>query len=407
MKTKRLLSLLTASAMVATLFAGCGGGSDKDGGSTADSGSTPADSGTSQSAGVEKFSVWASGSDNVRQIFEKLVSDFNANSEYAGKYEAELQFMLSGSGGAQLKDMLVTAALANQDKTDYDVVELGDDDITNCVDKVGEEMFEMLDTSKIPNASRVSAKPVVAEGRIQPYRGTTVVLAYNSETVPENEVPKTMDELVEWIKAHPGRFAYNTAGTGGAGDSFIRTAIYNQIDDPSALMSSDPKWMEQWDKGFEFLKEIHPYMYKSGGSIVYPNKNQGTLDLLAQGEIDMCPNWADMVLSQRKAGTVPEKIKITTITPSFTGSVVGFVVPTSSSHKDAGHAWINYCLTDAAQTLLAQEMAAVPLVDASSLDLSGMEDLMNLDVTSFRTQALGALVTDLNARWDEEIGTLG
>lgn len=407
MKTKRLLSLLTASAMVATLFAGCGGGSDN-GGSTADSGNTTTpDSGTSQAAGAEKFSVWASGSDNVRQIFEKLVADFNANSEYAGKYEASLQFVLSGSGGAQLKDMLVTAALANQDKTDYDVVELGDDDITNCVDKVGEEMFEMLDTSKIPNASRVSAKPVVAEGRIQPYRGTTVVLAYNSETVPDNEVPKTMDELVEWIKAHPGRFAYNTAGTGGAGDSFIRTAIYNQIDDPSALMSSDPKWMEQWDKGFEFLKDIHPYMYKSGGSIVYPNKNQGTLDLLAQGEIDMCPNWADMVLSQRKAGTVPEKIKITTITPSFTGSVVGFVVPTSSSHKDAGHAWINYCLTDAAQTLLAQEMAAVPLVDASNLDLSGMEDLMNLDVTSFRTQALGALVTDLNARWDEEIGTLG
>lgn len=153
MKTKRLLSLLTASAMVATLFAGCGGGSDKDAGSTADSGSTPADSGTSQSAGVEKFSVWASGSDNVRQIFEKLVSDFNANSEYAGKYEAELQFVLSGSGGAQLKDMLVTAALANQDKTDYDVVELGDDDITNCVDKVGEEMFEMLDTSKIDHPS--------------------------------------------------------------------------------------------------------------------------------------------------------------------------------------------------------------------------------------------------------------
>src|SRR5699024_9133578 len=130
--------------------------------------------------------------------------------------------------------------------------------------------------------------------------------------VPEDEVPTTMDELVEWIKAHPGRFAYNTPGTGGAGDSFVRTAIYNFIDDPSALMSDDQKWEEQWDEGFAFLKDLHPYMYKSGDTVVYPNKNQGTLDLLTQGEIDMCPNWADMVLSQRKAGTVPENIKIAT-----------------------------------------------------------------------------------------------
>ena len=73
--------------------------------------------------------------------------------------------------------------------------------------------------------------------------------------------------------------------------------IYNFIDDESALMSNDPKWMEQWDEGFAFLKGLHPYMYKSGDTVFYPNKNQGTLDLLTQGEIDMCPNWADMVLS--------------------------------------------------------------------------------------------------------------
>ena len=260
--------------------------------------------------------------------------------------------------------------------------------------------------SKIPNAEGVTAEPVAAKGKIQPYRGTTVILAYNSETVPEDEVPTTMDELVEWIKAHPGRFAYNTPGTGGAGDSFVRTSIYNFIDDESALMSSDRKWMEQWDEGFAFLKELHPYMYKSGNTVVYPNKNQGTLDLLTQGEIDMCPNWADMVLSQRKAGTVPEKIKITTIEPSFTGSVQGITVPSYSGNKDGGYAFINYLLSPEAQTILVQDMAAIPLV-TEGVDLTGAEELMSMDVSNFRTQALGDLVTNLNARWDEEIGTLG
>lgn len=395
MNTKRLFAILTASALLVGTLAGCGGSEDA---STSESGG---ETGT-----VKDVQVWATGSDNVRQTFEKLVSDFNANSEYVGTYEAKLNFILSGTGGGTLADQLVAAYKAGQTDTEFDVVDLGDDDLTKILSLTDESVLEDLDMSKIPNAEGVTAEPVAAKGKIQPYRGTTVILAYNSETVPEDEVPTTMDELVEWIKAHPGRFAYNTPGTGGAGDSFVRTSIYNFIDDDSALMSSDPKWMEQWDEGFAFLKELHPYMYKSGSSVVYPNKNQGTLDLLTQGEIDMCPNWADMVLSQRKAGTVPEKIKITTIEPSFTGSVQGITVPSYSGNKEGGFAFINYLLSPEAQTILVQDMAAIPLV-TEGVDLTGAEELMSMDVSNFRTQALGDLVTGLNARWDEEIGTLG
>lgn len=395
MNTKRLFAILTASALLVGTLAGCGGSKDA---STSESGG---ETGT-----VKDVQVWATGSDNVRQTFEKLVDDFNANSEYAGTYEAKLNFILSGTGGGTLADQLVAAYKAGQTDTEFDVVDLGDDDLTKILSLTDESVLEDLDMSKIPNAEGVTAEPVAAKGKIQPYRGTTVILAYNSETVPEDEVPTTMDELVEWIKAHPGRFAYNTPGTGGAGDSFVRTSIYNFIDDDSALMSSDPKWMEQWDEGFAFLKELHPYMYKSGDSIVYPNKNQGALDLLTQGEIDMCPNWADMVLSQRKAGTVPEKIKITTIEPSFTGSVQGIAVPSYSGNKEGGFAFINYLLSPEAQTILVQDMAAIPLV-TEGVDLTGAEELMSMDVSNFRTQALGDLVTHLNARWDEEIGTLG
>ena len=396
MKTKRLLAVLTASALLATMLAGCGG----------DDASSNADNGGETAEAVKDVQVWATGSDNVRQVFEKLVEDFNTNSEYAGTYEANLNFILSGTGGGTLADQLVAAYRAGQTESEFDVSDLGDDDLTKILSLTDENILQDLDMSLIPNAEGITAEPVAAKGKIQPYRGTTVILAYNSDTVPEDEVPTTMDELVEWIKAHPGRFAYNTPGTGGAGDSFVRTAIYNFIDDPSALMSDDPKWEEQWDEGFAFLKDLHPYMYKSGDTIVYPNKNQGTLDLLTQGEIDMCPNWADMVLSQRKAGTVPEKIKITTIEPSFTGSVQGIAVPSYSGNKEGGFAFIDYLLSPEAQTILVQDMAAIPLV-TEGVDLTGAEELMSMDVSNFRTQALGDLVTDLNARWDEEIGTLG
>ena len=215
-----------------------------------------------------------------------------------------------------------------------------------------------------------------------------------------------MDELVEWMKENPGRFAYNAPGTGGAGDSFARSSVYNFMPE-EAITSDDPKWEDQWDEGFDFLKEIHQYMYSSGGSIVYPNKNQGTLDLLNQGEIDMCPNWADMVLSQRADGTLKDTIKITQIDPSFTGSLQSLAIPTFGSNEDGAYAFIDYMLSTEAQELMVKEMAAIPLVDTGDMDMTGYEDLMDLDVSSFRIMSIGDLGTDFNARWDSEIGTLG
>ena len=182
--------------------------------------------------------------------------------------------------------------------------------------------------------------------------------------------------------------------------------MYNFLPE-EAFTSDDEKWTGEWDEGFNFLKEIHPYMYASGGSIVYPNKNQGTLDLLNQGEIDMCPNWADMVLSQRASGEIKESIKITQIDPALTGSLQSLVIPTFGSNTDGAYAFMNYMLSPAAQELMVKQMAAIPLIDASSMDMTGYEDLQGLDVSNFRLQSIGGLSTSFNERWDSEIATIG
>lgn len=388
--------MLLSAVMLTALLTGCGG---KDSGS---GGSSSGDSGSGEPN--KAVSLWATGSDNVREIFEALVSDFNTNSEYAGQYEVTLQFMLSGTGAQTLADMLSAASKAGQTNTDYDIVDLSGDDLSKLVSLIGQEQFVKLDSSKIPNAASVEAKSSIATDYCQPYRGTTVILAYDSAKVPTP--PATMDELVEWMKNNPGRFAYNTPGTGGAGDSFARSCVYNFLPE-EAFTSDDEKWTGEWDEGFNFLKEIHPYMYASGGSIVYPNKNQGTLDLLNQGEIDMCPNWADMVLSQRASGEIKDSIKITQIEPALTGSLQSLVIPTFGSNTEGAYAFMNYMLSPAAQELMVKQMAAIPLIDASSMDMTGYEDLQGLDVSNFRLQSIGGLSTSFNERWDNEIATIG
>ena len=40
-------------------------------------------------------------------------------------------------------------------------------------------------------------------------------------------------------------------------------------------------------------------------------------------------------------------------------------------------------------------MAAIPLVDTGDMDMTGYEDLMDLDVSSFRIMSIGDLSTDI------------
>jgi putative spermidine/putrescine transport system substrate-binding protein len=362
-----------------------------------------AGAGQRSSGGVPEVNLWTSGSDNVRLIFEKLVDEFNKDPAYNTKAFMKLQYMPSGGGNQTIMSRLLAAYQSGQKNTTYDLTEFGESDASAYLAEGGDKMFYKLDTSKIPNLKNVSAKPSIGQEYFIPYRGTTVVLAYNSDTVPNP--PKTTAELTAWIKAHPGRFAYNSPDSGGAGGAYVTTAVYNLLP-KEALSSTDAKWKDQWGKGFDYLKEIHPYLYKSSGKVVYPNKNQGTLDLLASREIDIAPAWADQSLTGVKTGTLPPAIKIAQIDPPFTGSLQILGIPTFGIQSEAAYAFIDFLLTAKAQNILLAEMAAIPLIPASMLDAREAASVRDLDVSAFRINTIGELGQELYRVWNETIAVL-
>lgn len=379
---KRAVAFLMSVSMGAMLLSGCSAataGKNNDG---------------------KTVTVWANGSDNVRVQFEKQIEKFNASQD---KYTAKLQFITSGTGTEALVDKVIAAKKAGQANTDFDVIELGGDEVVRYVEEGGEDIFVPLDKSKIENIKNLKVQSTFRNDLVMPYRGTTVVLAYNSDVV--EDPPKTADELYRWIKDHPGRFAYNTPSSGGSGGSFLTTCVYNFMDE-SALTSSDPANKEKWDKGFELMKELHPYMYKSSGKVVYPNKNQGTLDLLANKEVDMIPAWADMAITQMKQGTLPESIKLTQIEPSFTGSPVVLGIPSIGSNQEGAHAFLNYMISPEAQNIALDSMAAIPVINFSLLDPELIKTIEGLKIEKFRISSLGNLSKELQEQWDREIGTL-
>lgn len=383
MKFRKIAAVLLVVAMAVTTLAGCGASS-------------------ASAAGDDKtVTIWAEGSDNVRVQLEQQVENFNETNGEG--YVAKLEFITSGTGAQGLTDRIIAAKKAGQTNTDYDLVEVSDASITGYLEQGGEDLFVPIDTSRLSNYDNLTVTASFRNDLLVPYRGTTVLLAYNSETVANP--PTTAEELYQWIKDNPGRFAYNTPGSGGAGSSFVLTSVYNFMDE-SALTSTDEANVEQWDQGFELLKELHPYMYQSSGKVVYPNKNQGTLDLLANKEIDMTPAWADMVLSQQKQGTMPESIKLVQIEPAFTGNTVCFGIPSIGAQNDAAYAFMDYMLSPEAQNIALDSMAAIPVIDFSLLDPELTKTISDLKIESFRVSAIGDLGTQLNEKWDAEIGTL-
>ena len=394
MNLKRLgLGMITFITSVSFILAGCSA-----------SGSTPAASGAAAGAPAGNsrvtINLYSNGSDNVRVTWEAVLEAFKAKNP---NIDVNLQFLASGTGGQGGLERLIAAVKAGQKETDIDVLETDDNAISRIIAEAGKDALTTLPADKMPNLKNVKAKSSVGGDNALVFRGTTVLLAYNSDKV--QTPPKTDAELYEWIKKNPGRFAYNDPTTGGAGSAFVVTAIYNKLP-AEALTSSDLKWKEQWQGGFDLLKELHPYMYKASGKVQYPAKNQGTLDLLASGEVDMIPAWADMALDQKSRELLPKSIMVTQITPSFTGGVVSAVVPSLSKHKEEAYKLLDFSVSPEAQKIFVESQKAIPVIDNSLLSKETVDMLSGLEVKEFRINTIGKLGDEINKAWQEDIATL-
>lgn len=373
---KKRLSMAAASVLVLSALVGCSNG-----------GSKPSSSSQKQ----DEFQFYFTGSLNVKQLWETLIPMFEKANP---NIKVKMVYIDSGSGGQSTLDRITAAKAAGQKSGDIDLYESSLSDLTKGMKG---DLWASLDKTKIPNLSKIDENNLKnLDGKGIPYRASAVVLAYNSAKV--KNPPKTADELYDWIRKNPGRFAYNDPATGGSGDSFVQTAIYNFLP-PEANTSQDPKWMEQWDKGFKLLKELHPSMYQKG---VYPKKNQGTLDLMANGEVDMIPAWSDQGLEQISKKLLPETTKLTQISPSFTGGPTYLMAPKLSEHLDSVAKFLDFVLTPEAQTVIIQKMYGYPGIKWSEMP-SNLRDEFKDVAAGYRTFNLGDLGKEIQKRWQQEV----
>lgn len=386
--------LMAVLSLAFGVLSACGGGASGNGassGSGSDTKGGAAKESTTAAAKPSEFTFYFTGSQNVKDLWDNLIPMFEkANPDV----KVKPVYVPSGTGAQPTFDRIVAAKQAGKGSGDIDLYE---DGISYVTRGQKEDLWETLGTDKIPNLSKVDPKTMKDVSNLAvPYRSSAVVLAYNSDKV--KEVPTTLDEMYDWIRKHPGKFAYNDPSTGGSGDSFMMTAVYKFLPD-DAIHNTDPAIEKQWDQGFALLKDLGKSVYGKG---IYPKKNQGTLDLLASGEVDMIPAWSDMVLDQINKGQLPKSTKMTQLKPGFNGGPTYLMVPKLSANKDAVAKFLNFVLTPEAQSVVVTKMSGFPGIQLSNMPKE-VQDSFKGAAEGFRTFNIGDLDKDMTKRWQSDV----
>ncbi|WP_226346095.1 extracellular solute-binding protein [Agilicoccus flavus] len=351
--------------------------------------------GGASGGGAQSVTVLISADTNIQNLWEKkLIPGFTkANPGITVK----TNFDLHGEHDAQNLAKLAAAVKGGKD-VGFDVIDAGF--VSQAADS---DLLVPQGTDTLPALAQVSPTLVEAgRGHGVPYRASSVLLAYDTKTV--NAPPKTLDELLAWVEAHPGRFAYNSPKSGGSGQSFATTVLDANMDEASAnalRTSVDKAAMAKWDKGFAVLKGLNPYVYGKG---VYPNGNSQVLELLSSGQIDMAPVWSDMFVTAKTNGQIPDTVDVTQITaPSFTGGASYLGVAKNSPHQEAAQKLLAYLLTPPAQADIAMEIAGTPVAPLASLPAEVQKKFEGTDPTTMRPTYYAEVANDLNNQWDQKV----
>lgn len=195
-----------------------------------------------------------------------------------------------------------------------------------------------------------------------PYRGSQVLLAYDTTKLSPEDAPKTWDELVAWIKANPGQFIYNRPDKGGSGGNFVRRALHqaNGLDPSKFTLDNytEAYAAEAFGKTWEILKDIAPYLYDGGA---YSSGNTQSIQLLAQGVVTMVPVWSDQILQAIDQGVLPETTGLVQLQDlALVGSFTRSIVIENGANRDAALKLADFILSEEIQSAILTELGGFP-----------------------------------------------
>ncbi len=210
-------------------------------------------------------------------------------------------------------------------------------------------------TDVLPNNALVNwDNPAIANDFGMPVLGCEVpwskaqfAFAYDSAKTPEP--PRSIAELLTWIKANPGQFTYPAAPDFN-GAVFVRHVFYHAAGGAETLMGpfDQARFDEVAAKTWAILNEIEPYLWREGQT--YPSTITQLNELFANGEVALTFDYdASQFGLAVQDGRFPETTRSFGLTDGTIGNTNYTVIPFNSPNKAAALVLQNLLLSGEAQ----------------------------------------------------------
>ncbi|WP_339712325.1 ABC transporter substrate-binding protein [uncultured Sneathiella sp.] len=201
-----------------------------------------------------------------------------------------------------------------------------------------------------------------------PWNRAQFAFAYDSART-ENP-PKSIPELIDWVKENPGEFTY-PAATDFNGSVFIRHVFYHAAGGPDALLGDfdQEKFDEIAPKAWSILNEMEPYLWREGET--YPNAIASLAQLFANREVALYFDYDPAIFGINvENGIFPETTRSYGLQDGTIGNTNYVAIPYNSPNKAAAIVTANYLLSFDAQYEKAKSSVwgAAPAIDVSKLD---------------------------------------
>ncbi len=274
-----------------------------------------------------------------------------------------------------------------------------------------------LPNSQLVNWEAASVKndfgePV--EGLESPWGSAQVVFHYDTRRV--EKPPASVAELITWIKANPGRFAY-PAPPDFTGSVFVRHLFYHAAGSVD-LWQGDytPEQLnDAAAKTYALLRELKPFLWRKGAT--YPENPIRLAQLFADSEVDFAMSYHPAEASKNiKDGLYPDSVRTFVFEEGTIANTHFVAIPFNAAHTAGAMVVADFLMSPEAQFKKADvnTWGDLPAIDMSRLDATWQERFNNqdrgvatLDDATLATHRLpeppSAILIELEKGWQTEV----
>ncbi len=242
---------------------------------------------------------------------------------------------------------------------------------------------------------------VPVEGYESPWAMAQVVFVHDTADMPESV--GSMQALLEWAQANPGRFSYPQPPD-FLGTTFLKQVLVDILPDPSVLSApaTDENYEEVTAPLWAYLDALTPNLWRGGKA--YPATGTAMFPLIADGELDLSISFSPGAASTAIANNeLPPTVRTFVLDRGTIGNASFVAVPYNSGSKAGAMVVANFLISPEAQAR-AQDPAilgygTVLNMDALSADDRALFDALDLGVATLSPAELGTVQAEPHPSW--------